>query len=34
METYRLYKKGYENEQEAGAQQKAVEPLMNERMNE
>jgi hypothetical protein len=29
-ESYHLYKKNYETEEEARAQQRAVEPLMNE----
>jgi hypothetical protein len=34
-ESYRLCKKDYETEEEVGAQQRAVEPLMNEiKMNE
>jgi hypothetical protein len=33
-ESYRLCKKDYETEEEARAQERAVEPLMKERMNE
>jgi hypothetical protein len=33
-ESYRLCKNDYETEEEARAQQKAVEPLMKEKMNE
>jgi hypothetical protein len=33
-ESYRLCKNDYETEDEARAQQRAVEPLTNERMNE
>jgi hypothetical protein len=33
-ESYRLCKKEYGTEEEARAQQRAVEPFMNEKMNE